>query len=215
MLGNIDLSGPSNLTYMNQKQTLTSPIQRKISRSAAKDTIPFYRGEETDDNGERFDCYEPILKPVVISITKAKLFEVVDFALDENSELKQPAFKRSTSRSDFITCLFRDHVPDHFALSYDCSHIYTISSVVEQYKNRRGGKKKSHQYLIRWWGTCQAAKYGCILQLGKWVSRRMNLCTLCHQQTIVHIQFNSKLLVRVGILMAVLLESAPSQQDRN
>ena len=142
-------------------KSLPHPLIQKMARMACDDAIPHFVEEKENASGKLCRHYSPIESEVIVKMTKGDLIATVGLTWDGEGKLLQPNFVPGSDTADFLRENFRSAVPPHIVLKHTRSRCMKPGDIGGKRRGSRGGKDKSHPFLVVWVGQCAGCDDGC------------------------------------------------------
>ena len=157
-----NLFGPSvrpsnlNLASRKEKASIPSPLKESLADTTSPSKHPEYSRNWHDDHGVHWIEFKGINDSITTTIPRSEVESLLDIRLSSDGNLVLPTAMQGSKKADFIYRNLDNIVPSHFFPKHVKFHIHALTKNTGKKEGKRGGKAKSHTYLIHFRGVCCA-----------------------------------------------------------
>ena len=162
-----NLFGPSvrpsnlNLASRKEKASIPSPLKESLADTTSPSKHPEYSRDWHDDHGVHWIEFKGINESITTTIPRSEVESLLDIRLSSDGNLVLPTAMQGSKKADFIYRNLDNIVPSHFFPKHVKFYIHALTKNTGKKEGKRGGKAKSHPYLIHFRGVCCADVDGC------------------------------------------------------
>lgn len=134
---------------------ISSPLKSSLSGAQSFKFLDNYNRDFLIDGNHVVQFYEK-KETITIEIPHDEIAKLLNVNLDSNGKVSSVDWADDAKKADFILAHCRYVAPPQFIFRCVGHRILSLSSNTES-----RGKKKTHNFVVLFWGKCMGSKHGC------------------------------------------------------